>query len=93
MNTIAKLAKIWETRNARNVANVSGMSMIAVSLAACGGGGSPAPTVVVVEVVPITEALTIWNDTVAGTTADDVVTGARNRHCSSIELRGFNHTR
>jgi hypothetical protein len=81
MTTIAKLVKDWETKNARSVAKASGISMMALSLAACGGGGSapaPAPApVVVVEVVPITSALTIWNDTVTGTTADDVVTGAR----------------
>jgi len=81
MKTIAKLVKDWETKNAKNAAKASGISMMALSLAACGGGGSaPAPVVVpvvVVEAVPITSALTIWNDTVAGTTADDVVTGAR----------------
>jgi hypothetical protein len=79
MKTIAKLVKDWETKNARNVVKASGISMMALSLAACGGGGS-APAPVVVEtpvVVPVTSALTIWNDTVAGTTADDVVTGAR----------------
>ena len=81
MTTIAKLVKDWETKNAGSVVKASGISMMALSLAACGGGGSapaPAPApVVVVEVVPITSALTIWNDTVTGTTADDVVTGAR----------------
>ena len=81
MKTIGKLVKDWETKDTRNAAKASGISMMALSLAACGGGGSapaPAPApVVVVEAVPITSALTIWNDTVAGTTADDVVTGAR----------------
>jgi hypothetical protein len=77
MKTIAKLVKDWEAKNARNAAKASGISMMALSLAACGGGGSAPAPVVVVEVVPITSALTIWNDTVAGTTADDVVTGAR----------------
>jgi len=81
MKTISKLVKGSETKNARNAAKASGISMMALSLAACGGGGSapaPAPAPVVVpEAVPITSALTIWNDTVAGTTADDVVTGAR----------------
>ena len=77
MTTIAKLVKDWENKNARSVAKASGISMMALSLAACGGGGSAPAPVVVVEVVPITSALTIWNDTVTGTTADDVVTGAR----------------
>ena len=84
MKTIAKLVKDWETKNTRNVAKSGGVSMMALSLAACGGGGSPAPVIeetpVVVTppvVVPITEALTIWNDTVVGTTENDTVTGAR----------------
>jgi hypothetical protein len=75
MKTVAKLVKDWETKNTRNVAKSGGVSMMALSLAACGGGGSPAPVIeetpVVVTppvVVPITEALTIWNDTVVGTT-------------------------
>jgi len=40
MKTIAKLVKDWETRNA---AKASGISMMALSLAACGGGSAPAP--------------------------------------------------
>ena len=84
MKTIAKLVKDWETKNARNVAKASGISMMALSLAACGGGGSAPAPVVVVEAVPITSALTIWNDTVAGTTADDRRYWRTNRHCSSI---------
>jgi hypothetical protein len=78
MKTIAKLVNDWDTKNARNAAKASGISMMALSLAACGGGSAPAPVVVETPVVvPVTSALTIWNDTVTGTTADDVVTGAR----------------
>ena len=43
MNTIAKLFKNWEAKKSRNMANASGVSMMAVSLAACGGGSAPAP--------------------------------------------------
>ena len=51
MKTIAKLVKDWETKNTRNVAKASGVSMMALSLAACGGGGSaPAP---VIEETPV----------------------------------------
>ena len=83
MNTIAKLVKIWETKNSKHALNAGGMSMMAVSLAACGGGGSaPAPVVddepeVEPVVVPIDEELTIWNNTIVGTTENDTVTGAR----------------
>jgi hypothetical protein len=76
MNTIAKIVKVWETKNARNAAKAGGTSMMALSLAACGGGSAPAP-LVVEDPVPIASALTIWNDTVDGTTGDDIVTGAR----------------
>ena len=51
MKTIAKLVKDWETKNARNAAKASGISMMALSLAACGGGGSAPAPVVVVEAV------------------------------------------
>jgi hypothetical protein len=58
--------------------------MMALSLAACGGGGGSAPAPVVDDnpviepvVVPIEEALTIWNNTVVGTIKNDTVTGAR----------------
>ena len=83
MNTIAKLVKIWESKNCKHAFNAGGISMMALSLAACGGGGSaPAPVVddePVVDpvVVPIEEALTIWNNTIVGTTENDTVTGAR----------------
>ena len=49
MKTIAKLVKDWESKNARNAVKASGISMMALSLTACGGGGS-APAPVVVEV-------------------------------------------
>jgi hypothetical protein len=80
MDTISKLAKVWEAKNTKNAAKAGSISMMAVSLTACGGGGGgqPAPVVDTTPVVvPITSALTIWNDTVAGTTEDDIITGAR----------------
>ena len=80
MDTISKLAKVWEAKNTKNAAKAGSISMMAVSLTACGGGGGgqPAPVVDTTPVVvPITSALTIWNDTVACTTEDDIITGAR----------------
>lgn len=86
MYTIARLIKIWETKNAKNVVNASGVSMMALSLAACGGGSAPAvvgdKTPPLVDGAPpvdgtVTSALTIWNDTIIGTTAGEVITGAR----------------
>ena len=70
MKTIGKLFKDWETKDTRNAAKASGISMMALSLAACGGGGSAPAPVVVVEVVPITSALAILKHTGAGPTGD-----------------------
>ena len=79
MNSIGKFVKIWETKNSKQAVNAGGITMTALSLAACGGGGSsPAPLVLDTPVGDtITSALTIWNDTVAGTSENDTVTGAR----------------
>jgi hypothetical protein len=83
MITIAKFLKDWETKNAKNVAKTGSFSMMALSLAACGGGGgggvSTLPSVVGTNpvVVPLDSGLTILNDTVVGTTGDDIVTGLR----------------
>ena len=81
MITIAKFLKDWETKNVKNVARTGSFSMMALSLAACGGGGGgPKPTPVDDTnpvVVPVESDLTILNDTVAGTTGDDIVTGLR----------------
>ena len=83
MITIAKFLKDWETKNAKNVAKSGSFSMMALSLAACGGGGgggvSTLPSVVGTNpvVVPLDSGLTILNDTVVGTTGDDIVTGLR----------------
>jgi hypothetical protein len=83
MITIAKFLKDWETKNAKNLMKTGSLSMMALSLAACGGGGGGGvstltpPAGVTPVVVPIESDLTIWNDTVVGTTGDDTVTGLR----------------
>jgi len=35
--------KAWESKNARNAAKAGGISLMALSLAACGGSSTPAP--------------------------------------------------
>ena len=81
MITIAKFLKDLETKNVNNVAKTGSFSMMALSLAACGGGGgvsTPTPVVGTKPVVvPVDADLTILNDTVVGTTGDDIVTGLR----------------
>jgi len=83
MITIAKFLKDWETKNAKNLTKTGSFSMMALSLVACGGGGGGGvstltpPAGATPVVVPIESDLTIWNDTVVGTTGDDTVTGLR----------------
>ena len=90
MITIAKFLKDWETKNAKNVTKTGSFSMMALSLAACGGGGGGG----VSTLTPLVGAnsggcafesdLTIWNDTVVGTTGDDTRYWFANRHRSDI---------
>ncbi|MDB4200493.1 hypothetical protein N9792_05095, partial [Planktomarina temperata] len=37
LNATSKLVKAWESKNARNAAKAGGISLMALSLAACGG--------------------------------------------------------
>ena len=85
LNATSKLVKAWESKNAKQAAKAGGISMMALSLAACGGssttttttGTTTTTTTTTTTVTPVTEALTIANDTVTGTTGNDSVTGAR----------------
>ncbi|MDA8830836.1 hypothetical protein N9N54_07540 [Planktomarina temperata] len=60
LNATSKLVKAWESKNAKNAAKAGGVSLMALSLAACGGSSTP----VVVEdaaavadpVVPVVDA-------------------------------------
>ena len=40
MNATSKLVKAWESKNAKNAAKAGGISMMALSLAACGGSST-----------------------------------------------------
>ena len=86
LNTTGKLLKAWESKNAKSAAKAGGFTLMAVSLAACGGSSSTttattttttATTTTTTAVTAITQALTIANNTVTGTTGDDSVTAAR----------------
>ena len=83
LNATSKLVKAWESKNAKNAAKAGGISLMALSLAACGGSSTPvadAPAAadpVVPVVTPVTAALTIGQDTVTGTSANDTISGAR----------------
>jgi hypothetical protein len=44
VNATSKLVKAWESKNAKNAAKAGGISLMALSLAACGGSDTPAIT-------------------------------------------------
>ena len=82
---VAKLVSAWEKKNAK-VARAGGLSLMALSLAACGSDDDTATTTststtttttTTTAVTPITSALTIGQDSITGTTANDSITGAR----------------
>ena len=82
---VAKLVSAWEKKNAK-VARAGGLSLMALSLAACGSDddsstststSTTTTTTTTTTVTPVTSALTIGQDAVTGTTANDTITGAR----------------
>ena len=50
LNATSKLVKAWESKNAKNAAKAGGISLMALSLAACGGSST---TAVVEETTPV----------------------------------------
>ena len=85
--SVSKLMKAWESKNAQRALRGAGATTMALSLAACGGSDDVAavvdttpvvtPPVTPAPVTPLSAALTIANDAVTGTTGNDSVTGAR----------------
>jgi hypothetical protein len=82
LNATSKLVRAWESKNARNAAKAGGISMMALSLAACGGSSTPVAEVVAddpvveetdVAVTPVSLALTTAKDTISGA---DLTAGA-----------------
>jgi hypothetical protein len=79
---VSKLVSAWEKKNAK-VARAGGLSLMALSLAACGSDddtsstSTSTTTTTTTTVTPVTSALTIGQDAVTGTTANDTITGAR----------------
>ena len=51
LNATSKLMKAWEAKNAKHAARAGGLTLMAVSLAACGGSDD-----VVVDLSPFTQA-------------------------------------
>ena len=99
LNATSKLVKAWESKNAKNAAKAGGVSLMALSLAACGGSSTPvavAPVVAdpVVPVVPVVVApesiaLKVGMDIVSGSTADDFVYGAITGAATTTTLEAY----
>ena len=84
MNATSKLVKAWESKNAKNAAKAGGISLMALSLAACGGSSTPVadapaadPVVPVVPVVvtPVSAAMTTSADALVGGAGADSFSG------------------
>jgi hypothetical protein len=80
-----KFAQVWERKNAK-AAKAGGVSLMALSLAACGSDDATTTTATTTTtttttttptVTALTTALTVGVDIVTGTTAADTITGAR----------------
>ncbi|MDC1526786.1 hypothetical protein N8386_01425, partial [Planktomarina temperata] len=100
MNATSKLVKAWESKNAKNAAKAGGISLMALSLAACGGSDSTTTAVVadpvtpVTPVVPVTPVansfvLTTGMDQVTGAAGDDTVYATVSAAATTTTLEAF----
>jgi hypothetical protein len=78
LNATSKLVKAWESKNAKNAAKAGGISMMALSLAACGGSSTTTATTETTT-TETTTTTTVTGSTFAlantGTTTLDNLTG------------------
>ncbi|MDA8525279.1 hypothetical protein N9K56_02945 [Planktomarina temperata] len=95
MNATSKLVKAWESKNAKNAAKAGGVSLMALSLAACGGSSTPVadapaadPVVPVVPVVPVAPAAKAF----ALTATTNVFTGGDGADTFAATHLTFNAT-
>ena len=89
MNATIKLVKAWESKNAKNAAKAGGISMMALSLAACGGSSTTTAVTPVVE-DPVVVAPT--SQVVAATTGVDTVAGGEAADTFNAGLSAANMT-
>jgi hypothetical protein len=71
LNATSKLVKAWESKNAKNAAKAGGISLMALSLAACGGSSSTTTTPVVDT--PVVDTTPVAGLAFALTSAADVI--------------------
>ena len=95
MNATSKLVKAWESKNAKNAAKAGGLSLMALSLAACGGSDSTTTAVVADPVTPVTP-VTPTGSSMTMTSGTDTVTassGSLNGSAASVRFaNGSNET-
>jgi len=75
LNATSKLVKAWESKNAKNAAKAGGISLMALSLAACGGSSTTTTTPVVdtpVVDTPVVDTSTVTPVAVALTGENDI---------------------
>ena len=77
MNATSKLVKAWESKNAKNAARAGGVSLMALSLAAC-GGSDDAAVVVPVDITSDNEDFLLAAVTAVDATATTVTEVAAN---------------
>jgi len=76
LNATSKLVKAWESKNAKNAAKAGGISMMALSLAACGGSSTTTTTTTTTDTATTaasTMTLTSGIDSAAGGAGNDTI--------------------
>ena len=85
MNATSKLVKAWESKNAKNAAKAGGISLMALSLAACGGSSTTTTTTPVVE-TPVVETPVAGSAFVLDTDTNNVIGTANNDTVTATNL-------
>jgi hypothetical protein len=101
MNATSKLVKAWESKNAKNAAKAGGISLMALSLAACGGSSTTTTTATdttttdttttTTTTVDAAQTFTLTQnviDNVTGGSGDDIIIGDNNTVSAADQIDG-----
>ena len=83
LNATSKLVKAWESKNAKNAARAGGVSLMALSLAACGGSDDTA-AVVPVDITSDNADFLLAAVTAVDATAETVAEVASNANAAGV---------
>ncbi|MDB0007510.1 hypothetical protein N9E27_00370 [Planktomarina temperata] len=83
LNATSKLVKAWESKNAKNAARAGGVSLMALSLAAC-GGSDDAAVVVPVDITSDNAEILLAAVTAVDATATTVAEVAANANAAGV---------